>query len=62
MSLFPMTPEEQKAADITLIRKVLVNERTMREKVFRHNERQRLLKVNEIDQALKALERLEGAK
>lgn len=59
MSLFPPSPDEQRSADVQTIRKVLANERAMREKVFRGNDRVRIVKVSEIDQALEALARLE---
>ena len=57
-SLFPPSQKEQKQADVEVIRKCLLNERAMREKVFRDNDRLRLGKVLEIDRALEALERL----
>lgn len=45
-------------ADYSTVYKMLVNERAMRDHVFRHDETKRRVKLQEVDHALKALDRI----
>lgn len=55
--LIMRTPQENAG----LIRKTLLNERDMRKRVFADDPRKKAQKLNEIDDSLKALDRLEMA-